>query len=268
VNDANSDAAPAYTVAGARVAYEFRSVSATLRAFLRVDNLFDPALRGLRHRELEGNSRFFEPAPARAHSWACAGDLASTYRALCSAHGSLDRRWGGSLMGHILATMKKPTPGAPSPPPSSLAGLAPPALANEAEIVSVVGKGEARDAGASEWRAATVKQRLRGGATVRTGDSSTMALLMQDQDPAAPEPEQPAPDQGNGGERGADALELRGGRAWMNSKGPAHGVTIDTPNATAAIRGTEWELEVDPAARRCSRCSRARSSSRTPHGSA
>ena len=127
-----------------------------------------------------------------------------------------------------------------------LAGIASPLLANEAEVVSLVGKGEARDVGAADWRPAVVKQKLRGGAFVRTGDQSTMALLMQDQtqlrlnqnsllqikESAAGVPTR---------------LELKGGRAWMNTKGRDANVVIETPNATAAIRGTQWELEVDPA---------------------
>jgi tetratricopeptide (TPR) repeat protein len=128
-----------------------------------------------------------------------------------------------------------------------VAGFAPPLLANDAEVVSLVGKGEARDPGASDWRPAVVKQKLKGGAFVRTGDRSNLALLMPDQtqlrlnqNSMLQIKETPS--------AGAPArLELKGGRAWMQSKGKAGNVVIDTPNATAAIRGTEWELEVDPA---------------------
>ncbi len=130
---------------------------------------------------------------------------------------------------------------------SILAGFAPPLLADDAEVVSLVGKGESREPGASDWRAAAVKQKLRGGAFVRTGDRSTLALLMPDQtqlrlnqNSMLQIKESPS--------GGAPArLELKGGRAWMQSKAKAGNVVIDTPNATAAIRGTEWELEVDPA---------------------
>jgi iron complex outermembrane receptor protein len=73
VNDANSDAAPAYTVAGARVAYEYRTGSATIRAFLRIDNLFDRRYAGSVIVN-EGNSRFFEPAPQR--TWLAGVSLA------------------------------------------------------------------------------------------------------------------------------------------------------------------------------------------------
>ena len=127
----------------------------------------------------------------------------------------------------------------------ALAGLASPAVANDAEVVSLTGKGDARESGSGDWRPAMVKQKLKGGAFVRTGDSSTMALLMSDQTQLRLN--QNSMLQIKESAAGAPTrLELKGGRAWMNSKAKAGNVVIDTPNATAAIRGTEWELEVDP----------------------
>jgi len=128
-----------------------------------------------------------------------------------------------------------------------LAGAAPPLLANDAEVVSLVGKGEARDSGSSDWRPAAVKQKLRGGAFVRTGDSSTMALLMQDQTQLRLNQNSMLQIKESPSSGAPTRLELKNGRAWLNSKTKTANVVIDTPNATAAIRGTEWELEVDPA---------------------
>jgi Flp pilus assembly protein TadD len=131
----------------------------------------------------------------------------------------------------------------------ALAVLAPAAAANEAEVVSVVGKGEAREPGATDWRAAAAKQRLRGGSFVRTGDASTMALLMQDKTQLRLNQNSLVQIKETSASGAPTRLELRGGRAWMNTKGRDANVVIETPNATAAIRGTEWELEVDPAGR-------------------
>ena len=64
VNDANSDAAGAYTVASLRASSTWRAGAATLRPFIRVDNLFDRRHAGSVIVN-EGNSRFFEPAPGR-----------------------------------------------------------------------------------------------------------------------------------------------------------------------------------------------------------
>lgn len=130
---------------------------------------------------------------------------------------------------------------------AALAFAATPLLADDAEVVSLVGKGEARETGAGDWRPAAVRQKLRGGAFVRTGDGSTMALLMKDQTQLRLNQNSMLQIKEPGGASAPARLELKGGRAWMNSKGKGGNVVIDTPNATAAIRGTEWELEVDPA---------------------
>ena len=127
-----------------------------------------------------------------------------------------------------------------------LAGLSSSLYANDAEIVSVVGRGEARDVGSSDWRPALARQKVRGGAFVRTGDLSSMALLMPDQTQLRVSQNSVLQIKETAGTGQPTRLELKGGRAWMSSKGPTPNVSVETPNATAAIRGTEWELEVDP----------------------
>jgi iron complex outermembrane receptor protein len=64
VNDANTDAAEAYTVANVRLGFEQKSAGWTLKEFLRIDNLGDKKYSGSVIVN-EGNSRFFEPAPER-----------------------------------------------------------------------------------------------------------------------------------------------------------------------------------------------------------
>ena len=120
-------------------------------------------------------------------------------------------------------------------------------LASDAEIVSLVGKGEAKETTRADWRPAALRQKLAGGAFVRTGDLSQMALLMQDQTQLRLNQNSmlQIKEVATGSE--PTRLDLKAGRAWMRSKGQAANVVIDTPNATAAIRGTEWELDVDPA---------------------
>ncbi len=65
VNDVNSDAAAAYTVASAHVGYLLQAGPLALNAFVRVDNLFNRRYVGSVIVN-EGNSRYFEPAPARS----------------------------------------------------------------------------------------------------------------------------------------------------------------------------------------------------------
>ena len=121
-----------------------------------------------------------------------------------------------------------------------------PALANDAEVVSFTGKGEARETARAEWRPAVVKQKLRGGAFVRTGDLSQMALLLQDQTQLRLNQNSMLQIKEVAAAGAPTRLDLQAGRAWMQSKGRSPNLVIDTPNAIAAIRGTDWELEVDP----------------------
>lgn len=64
VNDLGSDRAPAYFVAAADLGYGFELPSGQLRAFLRVDNLFDRRYAGSIIVN-DANGRYFEPAPGR-----------------------------------------------------------------------------------------------------------------------------------------------------------------------------------------------------------
>ncbi|MDO8347638.1 MAG: TonB-dependent receptor [Rugosibacter sp.] len=64
VNDANSDAAPAYTIASLRFGFEQNSAGWKLKEFVRIDNLTDKKYAGSVIVN-EGQSRFFEPAPGR-----------------------------------------------------------------------------------------------------------------------------------------------------------------------------------------------------------
>ena len=64
VNDANSDAAEAYSAVGLRLASDWRLGRSRVRAFVRVDNVLDRRYAGSVIVN-EGNARFFEPAPSR-----------------------------------------------------------------------------------------------------------------------------------------------------------------------------------------------------------
>ena len=64
VNDANSDAAPAYAVANLRTGFEQLVREWRFTEFLRIDNLSDRRYAGSVIVN-EGNQRYFEPAPGR-----------------------------------------------------------------------------------------------------------------------------------------------------------------------------------------------------------
>lgn len=123
-----------------------------------------------------------------------------------------------------------------------------------AEVLSVSGRGEHRPTGDGAWQTARIKQGLEDGHFVRTLEASSMALLFGGQaqiklgseslfQVRAPSQATPA------------SLDLKKGRSWSQVKversatvasaetaGPSLRVT--TPGGVAAIRGTEWAIEV------------------------
>ena len=64
VNEANTDAAPAYAVMNWRLGFSQTFGTATWKAFVRVNNIFDRNYSGSVIVD-DGNGRFFEPAPGR-----------------------------------------------------------------------------------------------------------------------------------------------------------------------------------------------------------
>ena len=129
------------------------------------------------------------------------------------------------------------------------------ALADSAgNIVSLQGSGEIRPVKADAWQSARQGQDLFHGDFVRTGGLSQMAILL------LPERMQIRLTQNSQLQikSPADAaagtqvlIRLNAGRAWSGAKGtpaPAPSappqIRMETPSATLAIRGTEWEIEV------------------------
>ncbi|CAN5257692.1 FecR domain-containing protein [soil metagenome] len=129
-------------------------------------------------------------------------------------------------------------------------GLVMPALTANAqtaaaEIISLQGKGEYRESALPTWRDATVRQKISEGNFVRTGDVSRMAILLADQTQIrlAANSMMQIKQVGDGKSR-ATTLEQAAGRSWTQSKNIPDKITVQTPSAMAAIRGTDWELVV------------------------
>ena len=133
------------------------------------------------------------------------------------------------------------------------------AVAVGAEIVLLIGKGDTRESSSADWKPAVIKQQIQGGSLVRTQANSQMALLMADrtqirlnqnsqlQIKSAVESTQWA----------GNAVRLNSGRAWSQARpqtaqtaqkdaAKLTTLTMETPSATMSIRGTDWEVEVDP----------------------
>lgn len=122
------------------------------------------------------------------------------------------------------------------------------ALAGPAgEIVSLTGKGEYRGAGARDWSAAKVKQPLEGGSFVRTVVAEAkMGVLLTDrtqftlQGVATAQIKDPAESAA-----GKSIVDMVKGTGRFQTKTPTKGFAVGTPTGLAAIRGTEWVIDVD-----------------------
>ena len=114
-----------------------------------------------------------------------------------------------------------------------------------AEVVSVSGQGESRAGEAGPWKPAVAQQELFTRDYVRTGAYSRMGLLFRDRTQvrlaektllsiksAPPSPEDPT------------VLRLEQGRSWSQTNRTPSNLYLETPSATAAVRGTDWEVEV------------------------
>ena len=135
---------------------------------------------------------------------------------------------------------------------SAVAGASP-----DAQIVTIVGQGEFRGERAPDWRGATMNQWLGAGDYVRTLDASQMALLLRDQTQLRLNQNSILQIKSLAADGRPTRLELKSGRSWMQLKARADTpradraavLEIETPNAIAAIRGTDWELVADEARR-------------------
>lgn len=127
----------------------------------------------------------------------------------------------------------------------------------ETEIVSVIGKGDKRDAPQGDWLAAAPRQTVKAGGFVRTHDMSQMALLLPDRTQLRLNQNSlmQIKTQTEAAEWNQTAVKLNSGRAWSQARPAPAGqgaltqpakITMETPSATLSIRGTDWEVEVGP----------------------
>ena len=117
-----------------------------------------------------------------------------------------------------------------------------PAAETAANIISVQGNGQFSESGEGPWLSAKIEQPLISGNFVRTAEYSRMGLLFRDRTQIRLNEKTRL--------RIKDAeqetrLQLDIGRAWTQTKTLPNGLYMETPSATAAIRGTDWDIEVD-----------------------
>ena len=141
-------------------------------------------------------------------------------------------------------------------------GLAPSTTAlavapGSAEIVMLIGNGERRQTPASDWIPAAIREELKGGSLVRTLVNSQMGILLADRTQIRlnQNSQLQIKSAGESAQWSESAVRLNAGRAWSQARPPTvpggnagrpPRVTMETPSATMAIRGTDWEVEVTP----------------------
>jgi tetratricopeptide (TPR) repeat protein len=120
------------------------------------------------------------------------------------------------------------------------------AAGSAAQVFSLEGKGEFREARENTWRPVKVTHDLFPTNFVRTLDMSRMAILFSDRTQVRLSQNSVLQIKEVAGATDASTtINLNKGRSWVQSKTTPNGLKMETPSAVAAIRGTDWEMAVD-----------------------
>jgi len=117
------------------------------------------------------------------------------------------------------------------------------------EIVAIAGPAEYREANAPAWQPARVHQAIMPLSSVKTGNMSSMSILLADK--AQVKLGQNTTFQVQNVATGTDPagdktiVKLLGGRAWAQIKQPPRDLTFETPTVAAGIHGTDWVIDVE-----------------------
>lgn len=114
-------------------------------------------------------------------------------------------------------------------------------------IVSAKGGEELQFPREASWRPAVVRQDVVGGDTLRTGEIGTLGLTFTDQTTIRVGRQSTLVVNQIAAEAasGQTVLTMPQGSAWARASRGGSGVTVRTPAASAAIRGTDWSLTVN-----------------------
>jgi tetratricopeptide (TPR) repeat protein len=116
-------------------------------------------------------------------------------------------------------------------------------------VVAAKGGEELRLVREPEWRPVALQQELLGGDALRTGTIGNLAILFADQTQIRVGRNSTlVVNQVTNGSSDTQ-LELPAGNVWARAARGGTGVTVKTPAAAAAIRGTDWSLSVDSSGR-------------------
>jgi len=114
-------------------------------------------------------------------------------------------------------------------------------------VAYVSGRVEVSPAGQADWKPLTVGQVLKPGDRVRTGDHSQLTLMFPGNDPVRFRELSRFQIQASPAAKPKYRVNLLQGMLYLLHRGKPTDYDFSTPTASAAIRGTEFNLEVDPA---------------------
>jgi len=121
----------------------------------------------------------------------------------------------------------------------------PPATGAQGKVVALNGRVEHTEAVQERWTAARMLQPLLVAERVRTLEASRASILFIDETQvnlnagAVLTVREVRTATGP-----ASSMELQRGEAWFRTKNPRSGLTVQTPAAAAAIRGTEINVRI------------------------
>ncbi|MFZ5906712.1 MAG: tetratricopeptide repeat protein [Nitrospirota bacterium] len=117
----------------------------------------------------------------------------------------------------------------------------------EAEIVEVKGDGWVRFIKGKEWTDAVRQQALTSGDTLKTGSFGKMHILFVDEMQITMHTRTTLviKEVRRSPQQKRSVLRVESGELWGRAKKISDGLQIETPSATAAIRGTDWDILVD-----------------------
>jgi hypothetical protein len=120
-------------------------------------------------------------------------------------------------------------------------------VTKDAEIVAVQGEGRVRFVRGKDWEEAVREQILTAGDSIKTGNYGRMSILFIDdtQIKVHNKTTLMIKEVRNPGDKRGTLLRLESGEVWSRAKSVPESLRIETPSATAAIRGTEWDIVVD-----------------------
>jgi tetratricopeptide (TPR) repeat protein len=124
----------------------------------------------------------------------------------------------------------------------------PPAPAAQGKVVALNGRVEHTEAVQERWTAARMLQPLLVAERVRTLEASRASILFIDETQVKLNAGAVLTvRQVRSADGPASSMELQRGEAWFRTKNPRSGLTVQTPAAAAAVRGTEINVRIGTA---------------------